>query len=452
MERGFAIVGIIATTAAGLAVYSLYSYRKKLPGIIGSDMMSTRQPIVSKLPKEFLLHLDLDQTSISDYPLSRWGSFLSQGTTSMTLRSVVQTIEEATNDDRVKGFVTTGCGDLNGLGSIQELRSAVLKFNEAKKKFKSVFYTDSFGEAENKTLTYYFASAFDKVYMQPTGRMTTTGFCLHTPFIKDFLARWNVDFRVWAKEDYKTAFNMLTHDSFTQQHEEQLSWVLNGIFDQVTEGIAEGRGLTRRLVEQAISAAPMTSQQSLEAGLIDRALYRDDVWDLLCEKNAPVQRISLKDYHRLVEQDKKKGKQKKVKPEVAVMNMSGPIVSGWGPPMPQSPSIYSGQITEQLASLAKNKDIKAVVLRVDSSGGSAVASDTIRKQISKVKEAGKFVVVSMGNVAASGGYYISLGANAIVANSGTITGSIGVMTGLCTGMMCGIFCVRRIRRKANRRK
>jgi len=429
VERGFAIVGFAATAAAGLAVYSLYSYRKDLSKLYSGDLMGAWQPTPTKLPKEFLLHLDLDQTSIVDAPpLPRWGSFLEQGTSEMTLRSVVQTIEDAAKDDRVKGFVTTGCGGLNELGSVQELRSAVRKFCQARKKFKSVFYTDTFGEAMNKTLAYYFASAFDRIYMQPSGRMTATGYCLEFPFFKNLLDRWNVDFRVWAKEDYKTAFNFLTHDSFTEQHEQQLKSVMNGIFDQMAEGIAEGRGLTKQQVEDAISAAPLTSQQALEAGLIDQAVYKNEMWDLMTEKKEPLEEITLRNYQRIVERERKKIKTKKTEPEVMVMHMSGLIQSGWGPPVTDKPAIWSGQTNQRLQDLSKNQNIKAVVLRVNSGGGSAVASDTIRKQIADLKATGKYVVVSMGNVAASGGYYISLGANSVVANPGTLTGSIGVIT------------------------
>lgn len=307
---------------------------------------------------------------------------------------------------------------MKGLGTIQELRAAISKFTEAGKKFSSIFFTDTFGEGENKTLIYYLASAFDKIYMPPCGRLSTPGFCLQVPFFKTLLTRFNVDVRVWAKEEFKTAFHMVTEDSLTPSHEEQLKLVLNGIFDQVAEGIAEGRGLSRSRIEEKIISAPLDADDSLTAGLIDRLLYRDEVWDSMKDGERVLPRISIKDYSRIIENDRKK-KRRDQNPDVVVMHLSGPIFTGWSSPTLQRPSICSGKVVEQLAALVKNRDVKAVVLRIDSGGGSAIASNVIRREIKNVKDSGKFVVASMGNVAASGGYYIALGTNCIVANPGS---------------------------------
>ena len=297
---------------------------------------------------------------------------------------------------------------------IQELRNAVCKFNQAGKRLSSVFHTDTFGEADNKTLVYYLASAYKKIFMQPTGRMCTTGFSLSTPFFKDLLEKWRIKFRVWAKEEFKTAFNLFTEKEFTVPHREQMTWILDGIFNQVTAGISESRGMSQNEVEAAISAAPMSAQEAQAKGLLDRILYKDDIWTHMSD-GQQLPTVSIRDYARIKAQEERK---RKKKPEVAVMNLSGPIFVGWQPPSSQHPSICSARVAEQFNQLAKNENIKAVVLRLDSGGGSAVASDSIRQHIAKIKDAGKYVVVSMGNIAASGGYYISLGAHAIVANPG----------------------------------
>lgn len=130
----------------------------------------------------------------------------------------------------------TGCEGIKGLGMIQELRSAVANFNRVgTKRFKSVFYADSFGEVDNKTLAYYFASVFHHIYMQPTGHMTTVGLSIQSPFFRQLLDKHKIEPRVWSREGYKNALNMFTHDSFTEEHREQLQAVLDGIYDQLVE-------------------------------------------------------------------------------------------------------------------------------------------------------------------------------------------------------------------------
>lgn len=149
---------------------------------------------------------------------------------------------------------------------------------------------------------------------------------------------------------------------------------------------------------------------------------------LFTNDTKPLPRVSIKDYYQVKLHEERKQKHKKMK-QVLIVDASGGIVQGWASSMPRKPSLCSGRFNQQLSRIAANSKIGAVVIRVDSNGGSAVASDAIRKQISELREAGKYVVISMGNVAASGGYLIALGADSIVANPGTITGSIGVITG-----------------------
>lgn len=312
---------------------------------------------------------------------------------------------------------------------IQELRSAILNFNRiGKKRFRSVFYTDSFGEAENKTLAYYLAAVFHHICMQPTGQMTTIGLSIQTPFFKQLLDKCKIQPRVWSRERYKNVFNMFTHEDFTQEHEEQLNHVLSGIYDQVIEGIADGRGLEKSTVNEVISASPLKASEAVNRGFIDRLCHRSDVLKHFTKGNKPLPRVSIKDYFQIIQLEEQKTKHKNLK-QVVIVDAAGGIVQGWSPTIPRKPSLCSGRFNQQLSSIAADPKIGAVVIRVDSNGGSAVASDAIRKQISELRESGKYVVVSMGNVAASGGYYIALGADFIMANRGTLTGSIGVITG-----------------------
>eukprot|EP00210_Caulerpa_lentillifera_P009541 g9099.t1 len=429
VERGFAVVGVMTAVAVGVAAYGIYAYKKELKKFDGGLLGFTR-PIGKKLPDSFVLHLDLDQTSIVDSTRSvGWESFFQQGRQSMTLRSVIKSLESASRDDRVQGFLATGCDGIKGLGMIQELRSAVVNFNRiGNKRFRSVFYADSFGEADNKTLAYYLASAFHHIYMQPTGQMTTVGFSIQTPFFRQLLDKYKIEPRVWSRERYKNVLNMFTHDSFTEEHREQLIHILTGIYNQVIEGISSGRGLDKAAVNDTIACSPLTGTEAVARGFIDSLCHRSDVMKLFINEKKPLPRVSIKDYFQIKEHEERKQKPKKIK-QVLIVDASGTIVQGWTSSMPRKPAVCSGRFNQQLSEIAANSKIGAVVIRVDSNGGSAIASDAIRNQISELRQSGKCVVVSMGNMAASGGYYISLGADSIVANPGTLTGSIGVVSG-----------------------
>jgi len=339
---------------------------------------------------------------------------------------------------------TAGCKGVSGLATIQELRSAVQNFrNEDKKPYGSVFYTDSFGEAENKILGYYLASAFGRIYLQPIGLMVTPGFVVHTPFLNTLLTNYGAELRIWAKGEYKNSINMFTENDYTEAHAEQVRWILDGIFEQVVSGIAEGRQMSMAHVEEAVNMSPLTAVAALNRGLIDHVGYEDEMWSGLRNRGCDLPTVSLKDYLRIIQQEKRREETVKGS-HVAVLYAQGEISLGWSSRRAVK-SIESNRLVHQLDCLLKSKDVKAVVLRVDSNGGSSIASDSIRRKLMKFRDFGKHVVVSMGNAAASGGYYISLGANTIVANpgkmsmhflmdvernTGSLTGSIGVFVAI----------------------
>ncbi|GMH39146.1 hypothetical protein BSKO_07044 [Bryopsis sp. KO-2023] len=418
LKGGFTAVGVV--TVSGACLGYLFSQRSK-------DVLDVVPGIKkNKLPKEFILELDLDRFKIVEAsPKGPLDMLQSGAIKSINVREAVDGIQAAGNDVRVKGFLATGSGGLMGMAQVQEIRDAVSEFNRRKEgKAQSVY----FAEEWDKMLPCYFASAFNKVGMQPSGISCFTGFAVTVPFMRSLLDKYNIHPWFLTREEYKNAAAMFTESTFSQHHQQSLEELLKSFSSQVIGGVAELRKVSESAVRSVMDASPMSAMQVLEGKLIDKTMYRDEVYDELQGGNLP--RVSLKEYKKSIDKEAKKSKKKeKSKSKVAIVTGVGAIVTGWGSGNSQSPSIAAGKIVKDLQEIRRTPEIKAVVLRLDTPGGSAVASDAIRREIVKVRESGRPVIVSMGNVAASGGYYIATGADKIIAHPGTLTGSIGVIVG-----------------------
>jgi protease-4 len=375
-----------------------------------------------------ILELDLTDGIVETPPADPLTAILSMRRTH--LRDVLDGLRRARSDARVRALVvkiTSGVG----LAMAQELREAVLALREAGK--HTVAWAETFGEGGRGTVPYYLATAFDRVYVQPTGEVGLTGVALEEPFFAGALEKAGVQPRFAKRYEYKTMANTFMEKAYTPEHEESSQRLVTSIGEQVTAGIAEARKLSEDKVRELTDRGPLLANEALEARLVDRLGYRDEVFgDLRKEfgENALLRYVAR--YNRtngLARRLPQPGKQD----VVALVNAHGPIRlgrSGRGGPLPnQGPAMGSDTIGAALRSAAKDDRVKAIVLRVNSPGGSAVASDAIWREVVLAREAGKPVVVSMGNVAASGGYYIAMAADTIVAQPGTITGSIGVVVG-----------------------
>ncbi|CAL5221921.1 g4192 [Coccomyxa viridis] len=436
----------------GLAVVGTLSIGTSLA--IGYAIRSARAA-KQKLPDEFVLDLDLEdiqlvERSATNPLIQNLGRVRKQ----LELKQVVEALKIAGSDSRVKGLTATiGANEqFMGLAQIQELRNAVADFREKTQgRLPTVAYADAFGAAgAGGTLTYYLATAFDKVYMQPSGLLSISGLASSTPFLRDFFAKWKVRPFFVAREEYKNVANQFTQSNYTREHSEATQALLRGFVGDIVEGVASSRGLPEAEVRKAIDEAPFTCDEAVERRLIDGSAYRDEMAQQVTNK-AVQKRVPLAKYIKAEVQSRLKPVESKEvkelfshqeggqvvakagsqKPVIALIVACGQIVAGKGSAteLQQAPEIASSVMCSELVRAAKDPSIKAVVIRLDSPGGSAVASDTIYREVLRLKEGGKPVIVSMGNVAASGGYYISAPATKIVAQPSTVTGSIGVVFG-----------------------
>ncbi|MGU3651053.1 signal peptide peptidase SppA [Mycolicibacterium sp. A43C] len=352
----------------------------------------------------------------------------------LTLRQAVAAIRRAAEDDRVAGLIGRIQLSAAPPGPIQELRDAVLAFAATKP-------TLAWAETYPGTLSYYLASAFGEVWMQPSGTVGLIGFATNALFLRDALGKAGVEAQFVARGEYKSAANLFTQDSYTDAHREADEALIGSLHTQVTAAVADARGLEVAAVDALADRAPLLRADAVTGGLIDRIGFRDEAYARISElagaaatadgpDTAP--RLYLSRYARATSAKPGPSMPGRKKPTIAVVTLHGPIVSGRGGPqvLPFGNSSAGGDtIAAAIREAAADDDVSAIVLRVDSPGGSVTGSETIWREVVRAREAGKPVVASMGSVAASGGYYVSMAADEIVANAGTITGSIGVVTG-----------------------
>ena len=356
----------------------------------------------------------------------------------IVLREAVAAIHRAAQDDRVTGLIARVQLPAAAAGPVQELREAVAAFSAVK---PSVAWAETYPG----TMSYYLASAFSEVWMQPSGTVGLIGFATSPMFLRDAFDKAGIEAQFVARGEYKSAANMFTQDAYTEPHREADSRLIESLHAQVLAAIAQSRHIGADELDTLVDRAPLLRDDALSAKLLDRIGFRDEAYRRIGElvggtaesdsKDAPP-RLYLTRYakatagHMLPEVPPIPGLKRK--PTIAVVTLAGPIVSGRGGPsaFPPGPSSAGGDtIAAALREAGADDDIDAVVLRVDSPGGAVTGSETIWREVVRLREAGKPVVASMGSVAASGGYYVSMAADHIVANAGTITGSIGVVTG-----------------------
>ncbi len=416
--------------------------RSFLPGVPG-DLRGVGRRIDTArhhgVPNGCILELDLQslppETSGFD-PMA----FIAGGGRPLLLRQAVAAIHRAAEDTRIAGLIARVQLSAAPPGAVQELREAIVAFTAVKPSL-------AWAETYPGTLSYYLASAFREVWMQPSGTVGLIGFATNALFLRDALDKAGLQAQFIARGEYKSAANMFTQDRYTEAHREADSRLIESLHNQVWQGISESRRLDVSALDELADRAPLLRDDALSASLIDRVGFRDEAYRRIGELTDPdadsdpdgdaaPPRLFLSRYAQTRHaQTRKHGPSlpgRKAKPAVAVITVAGPIVGGRGGPglSPFGRSSAGGDtIAAALREAGADDDVKAVVLRVDSPGGSVSASETIWREVCRVRAAGKPVVASMGSVAASGGYYVAMAAEVIVANPATITGSIGVITG-----------------------
>jgi protease-4 len=346
------------------------------------------------------------------------------------LRDLVEGLYLAAEDDEVGGLVAHLGGQALALPQTQEIRDAVRHFAASGK--VTVAWTESFGELGPGTVPYYLATAFDQIWIQPSGDVGLTGVTAQAVFVKDALDKLGVVPQMSRRREYKNAADTFLSSSMTEAHREAAGRLAASAMEQVVAGVAESRSLSVERVRELVDLAPLSAELALEHGLVDRLGYRDEVFSDLRSRSGESRLRFVHRYRRARLMEPRVAFHRfSRRPAVAVVHGAGDIHlgrsgrRGFGGGV----SIGSDSLSSALRSAAQAPDVHAIVLRVDSPGGSYVASDAIRREVLRARGTGKPVIVSMGTAAASGGYFVSMAADTIVAQPGTLTGSIGVFGG-----------------------
>ncbi len=355
----------------------------------------------------------------------------------MALRETVAAIHRAVEDPRVAGMIARVQLAASPPAAVQELREAIVAFSAVKPSL-------AWAETYPGTLSYYLASAFGEVWMQPSGTVGLIGFASNATFLRDALDKAGIEPEIVTRGEYKSAANLFTEHGFTDAHREAVTRMLESLQEQVWQGVAQSRKVDPGALDGLADRAPLLRDDAVASGLIDRIGFRDEAYARIAElvgvgdysDRNPPPRLYLTRYagaaRSRLAPPAPPVPGRRPKPTFAVITVDGAIVNGRGGPqmLPIGPSAAgSDTLTAARREAAADDAVSAIVLRVNSPGGSVTASETIWREVKTARERGKPVVASMGGVAASGGYYVAMGADAIVANPGTITGSIGVITG-----------------------
>ena len=384
------------------------------------------------VPNGCILELDLQSISSETAGLDPL-RILSGAGRPLLLRDAVAAIYRAAQDSRVAGLIARVQLSAAPPGAVQEVREAVAAFTAVKPSL-------AWAETYPGTLSYYLATAFSEIWMQPSGTVGLVGFATNAVFLRDALDKAGIEAQFVARGEYKSAANLFTQDSYTDAHREADSRLIESLHSQVWTAIGEARGLDAAALDALADRAPLLRDDAMSAKLLDRIGFRDEAYGRIAEMGGAKSTDPDDDeapprlYLSRYAQSRKATPSipgRKQSPLIALVTVAGPIVSGRGGPqmLPGRPSAGGDTIAAALREAAADDEIKAVVLRVDSPGGSVTGSETIWREVCRTRSRGKPVVASMGAVAASGGYYVAMAAQTIVANPATITGSIGVVTG-----------------------
>ena len=370
-----------------------------------------------------VLELDLEQPLAE----SAGSPALLAPTPPMSTRDLVFALETGATDPRVKGLYARIGGAGHGLATAQEVRDAVIAFRKAGK--FAVAYSESFGELSPGTGGYYVASAFDEIWLMPTGSVSLSPLAGEGMFARDGLEKLGVQPEFAARKEYKNAVATFSEQSFNQFHKEATLRLLTSVQETITKDIAAARPAVgdATAVATLLADGPFSDQQALVKHLVDKIGYRDEVIAAVKDragKNAQLLWVS-KYLERAGSPYDDEGD------TVAVITAVGEIHRGKsnGDPVSGGESMGSDSVCAAIREAVADDSVKAILMRIDSPGGSVTGSEAIAHEVQRAREQKKVVVASMGNVAGSGGYYIAMNADAIVAQPGTITGSIGVYAG-----------------------
>lgn len=387
--------------------------------LITSIALQASKPTVED--KSYLV-FDLS-TEIRDHnpPLTLAQALSGEDVSILTLKSVIDAIDKAAQDDRIIGIFLDGrgVGIGSGYATLQEVRAALERFQDSGKKI--IAYDVELSEKE-----YYLASIADKILLNPLGVMEFNGIVSQQTFLEGALQKYGIGVQVVRVGDYKSAVEPFTRDDFSPENRQQLETLLDDIWGEMVTTVAKSRQLPpRQLQAIANNQGLLASEDAKQAKLVDHLSYIDQVISDLREETGnnsqqenTFRQVSLTDY---IDTPVSGVTAKSSNNKIALVYAEGSIVNGQG----TLRDIGGEEFSKTLRKIRQDDAVKAVVLRINSPGGSATASEVILREVKLIAET-KPIIVSMGDVAASGGYWIATGAKEIFAESTTITGSIGV--------------------------
>ncbi len=405
----FAGIGLLVMAVIGGGIYF----------VAGLDR--PREPIAAT-PDKIVLTMDLDEALVEGAGGRNLKGFSFQS--SNTLQEAVVALRKAKDDARVVAIKATLSNPSFGLAQTQEIRDAVADFRTSGK--PAYLFSETMGEGDGSLPTYYLAAAFSELWVQPSGTIGIAGIGTEAFFLKKFLERLGIKGNFVARGEYKSAPEMFTNTEMSAPNREETQALLGSWFNQMVAGIAADRKMTVDAVKALTDQGPQMAQDALAKGLVDKLGYRDEFDEAMKKQLASAKDMRLDRYADLPQAGS--GSTDK---RIAIIHAIGEIdrVGGETGPFSSQTGIHANKMTKAIRKAADDKKISAILLRVDSPGGSYVASDTIWREIVRAKERGNPVIVSMGDTAASGGYFIAMPADRIFASPATVTGSIGVFTG-----------------------
>ncbi|CCG06682.1 S49 family peptidase [Pararhodospirillum photometricum] len=410
----FATLGVLAVGLAGVGLLALSSLGRQ----------------AEPLPESMVLTLAIDgafpETGGDDPSQALMAGLLGERPRP-SLLAVSQALTQAATDPAVRGvLVHVGEAGL-GMAQAQEVRDAVRAFRASGK--PALVFAETLGEFGGGTVPYYVASAFDQVWLQPSGLVAATGFAVRQPFARALLDRLGLEAQFETRKSFKTAASALTDPALSEPGRVALSAVVEGWMGQVVQGVAADRSLAPAQVRALIDRAPLLAQEAKEAGLVDRLGYADEVETAITQAAGTTQRVPLARYAA----DLARRTPDKEARRVIYLSASGPVVLGDGRQGPFDDQEIDGRaLAAAIDKAVQDPKAVGIVLRLNSPGGSYVGSDVVWRAIARARDRGMPIIASLGDMAASGGYFIAMGANRIVAQPGTLTGSIGVLAGKVT--------------------
>jgi protease-4 len=406
------VIGFVVLISAVIGVWSASRVKleKKIP----------------QLPSEMVLELNVGGAPERGQGVSKYLEELGLGTEELGVPDLVDAIDVAAKDRRVKGLSLILTSSGLEIANLQELHAAILRFKASGKPIRA--YANSFGEGGSGLGLYYLAAPANEIWMQPVGVVAIPGMALQLPFARGLLEKVGVTPQFFQRKEYKTAMEHFTGYEMSAASREQMTELVKDLGDQFSSQIMADRKKVSTTLRGLIDQGLFTDAEALKVGLIDKIDYRD-----VFEKAQQSEPVPVEAYAADINTNRP-GRHLSRFRQIALISIDGMIVSGESsgvsPYGVSETFATSGTIADTIMQAAMDHRIKAIVLRINSPGGTPSAAETIYRAIVRAKtEYKKPVIVSMGGVAASGGYWVAAPADKIYALDGTLTGSIGVVGG-----------------------